>query len=61
MINRIIKRLVFKFIKGPQGYGNPVDTNVWNNQFRDGDWEKLSSLDEMSHYMVILGPILHCD
>jgi 2-polyprenyl-3-methyl-5-hydroxy-6-metoxy-1,4-benzoquinol methylase len=41
------------------GYGRPVDTGVWENEFESGVWDHLDSLDEMGHYLIIVGYVLH--
>lgn len=40
---------------GPRGRGRPVAQGTWEEEYRSGAWEVLSSLDELGHYMIILG------
>ncbi len=36
-------------------HGRPVPRETWDQQFRDGTWEWLDSIDDFAHYMVIAG------
>lgn len=35
--------------------GRPISRETWDRQYRDGVWEGLDSIDELAHYMVIVG------
>ena len=59
MIRKLFKRLTYKFYKAPLGGGNPVPSTLWNEQFENGIWNYLGSIDEMAHYMIIAGYVLN--
>ena len=39
----------------PRGHGRPVPLRTWEHQYQTGGWDYLDGLDELSHYMVIVG------
>lgn len=45
--------------RAPRGYGQPAARELWNQQYRDGVWDFLDSIDEMANYMVTVGYVRH--
>jgi 2-polyprenyl-3-methyl-5-hydroxy-6-metoxy-1,4-benzoquinol methylase len=52
---RLLHRLHYLFLLAPRGYGKPIPKDTWELQYQQGYWNYLYSLDEMAHYMVIVG------
>src|SRR3990172_5448010 len=54
---KILNRLYYELLLAPRGYGKPVAKATWESQYKHGAWDFLYSIDEMGHYMVIVGYI----
>ena len=59
MLKKILRRLRYELIDAPRGRGRGWSADVWNSQFQNSAWDHLSSVDELGHYMIILGYVLH--
>lgn len=52
-VRRAADRLWFELWRSRRGGGQPVDVEVWNQQYRSGAWRHLDSDDELQHYLVL--------
>ncbi len=55
MILPLIKKLHYKVLKAPKGYGQPQPIEELNEMYTSGKWDFLDSMDEMANYMVAVG------
>lgn len=53
------KKLRYRFFEAPKGRGLPVETEILDQQYKDGFWTFLDSIDEMPNYMVTVGYVQH--
>jgi SAM-dependent methyltransferase len=58
-VERRVRRLYYDLVLGPRGYGRPISKAAWEAKHTPKYWGFLSSVDEMAHYMVIVGYIHH--
>ena len=49
------RRFYYDAFLAPRGYGRPVARATWDSQYQQGEWDRLGSIDELAHYMVIVG------
>jgi 2-polyprenyl-3-methyl-5-hydroxy-6-metoxy-1,4-benzoquinol methylase len=54
---RVLRRLHYDVVLAPRGYGKPIEKEEWERQYDVGGWNHLGSLDELAHYMAIIGYI----
>lgn len=53
------RKLHYRLFLAPKGYGQPVAPELWDQQYRDGVWNFLDSIDEMANYLVTVGYVQH--
>jgi 2-polyprenyl-3-methyl-5-hydroxy-6-metoxy-1,4-benzoquinol methylase len=44
-----------RFWLAPRGEGRPVPVSIWEDEYRRGAWNYLENLNELAHYMAIVG------
>ncbi len=49
------RSLYYDLLLGPRGYGRPIPAADWERQYERGAWDLLDSVDQIAHYMVIVG------
>src|SRR5215470_557846 len=59
LFSQAFRRLYYSAILAPKGYGTPVSKDTWEHQYKNGVWDKLNSIHEFAHYMVIVGYVHH--
>ncbi len=53
------RKLRYRLFEAPKGYGQPVATEVFERQYKEGFWNCLDSIDELANYMVAVGYVQH--
>jgi SAM-dependent methyltransferase len=56
---RLAGTLRRRFWSGPLGHGKTVPVAKWEEEYRSGAWDYLEGVQELAHYMVIVGYIRH--
>jgi 2-polyprenyl-3-methyl-5-hydroxy-6-metoxy-1,4-benzoquinol methylase len=59
LATKAARRFYYDAFLAPKGYGRPVPKATWDSQYQEGAWDHLFSLDELAHYMVIVGYARH--
>lgn len=54
---QLTKRLYYLLWLGPRGYGKPLPKDTLESQYHEGYFASMDTIDELSHYMVIVGYI----
>lgn len=55
----ITRKLHYKLFLAPKGYGEPVSPKLLDQQYKEGFWDFLDSIDEMANYIVTVGYVRH--
>lgn len=58
-LTKLPQKLRYHLIEAPKGRGLPVATEVIEQQYKDGSWSFLDSIDELANYMVVVGYVQH--
>jgi SAM-dependent methyltransferase len=57
----LLQRLIYKFVRAPQGYGRPLPKAVLDGEYSSGAWSHFHELPELSRQVLVAGlvPQLH--
>jgi 2-polyprenyl-3-methyl-5-hydroxy-6-metoxy-1,4-benzoquinol methylase len=59
-LTSVAQRLRSWFWSAWRGHGKPQPLEVWDRQYKAGEWDYLDGLEESDRYSVIIGYIRHC-
>jgi SAM-dependent methyltransferase len=59
LATKLAKKLHYKLFLAPKGYGQSFAQEELEQQYREGVWDFLGSIDELANYMVTVGYIQH--
>jgi 2-polyprenyl-3-methyl-5-hydroxy-6-metoxy-1,4-benzoquinol methylase len=57
-VNRL-ERLAYTLFRAPFGVGRSIPEARWDEEYRQGSWERLDSAAQLAHYAVIAGYVDH--
>lgn len=56
---RTLQRWWYTVVDAPRAIGRPQARRSWDEEYRDGRWDKLDSTAQLAHYAVIAGYVRH--
>jgi SAM-dependent methyltransferase len=57
-VNRL-ERLAYTLFRAPFGVGRSIPEAAWDEEYRQGSWQRLDSAVQLAHYAVIAGYVDH--